>query len=265
MPNIGDLPEFYDSYSLDKTLISLLTRVHGTAVRGAALLIAATGCAPAGFIPRPNGHTAEFGAEKISSTATSRSDCTIIYAGFVGAMETSEHKASGIVQIRNTLRGPAYSDVCAKSFLPYDSRGGFGWILTHFPLHAGSLSVEESLRGPRIILVGHSTGGWAMLNVARDLRDKNIPVELTIQVDSVGIDDVTVPRNVKECAIFHAHDYLMFMTTKRLKVEDSSKTKIVANVLVRGAGHLSITRDARIRALVVNKIERLRAGTDRDR
>jgi hypothetical protein len=52
----------------------------------------------------------------------------------------------------------------------------------------------------------------------------------------------------------------MFMTTKRLKLEDSSKTKIVANILVKGAGHISITRDPRIRALVVKTIERLRAG-----
>lgn len=187
--------------------------------------------------------------------------CKIIYAGFVGAMETSDHKASGIVQIRDTLRGSTYGDVCAKSFLPYNPLAGYEWILSHFPPHAGPLSAQELQRGPRIILVGHSTGGWAMLSVARDLRDKDIPVELTIQVDSVGIDDVTVPSNVKEGAIFHAHDPLMFMTTKRLKVEDSSKTKIVANILVKGAGHLSITRDPRIRELVVKTVERLRAET----
>lgn len=99
-----------------------------------------------------------------------------------------------------------------------------------------------------------------MLSVARDLRNKNIPVELTVQVDSVGIDDVTVPSNVKEGAIFHAHDYLMLITTKRLKLEDPLKTRIVADVLVKGAGHLSITRDPRIRALIVKTIERLRAG-----
>ena len=174
-------------------------------------------------------------------------------------MEPSDHRTSGIVQIRDTLRGPTYPDVCAKSFLPYNPSAGLEWILSHFPLHAGPLTADELQHGPRIILVGHSTGGWAMLSVARDLRDKDIPVELTIQVDSVGIDDVTVPNNVKEGAIFHAHDALMFMTTKRLKVQDASKTKIVADILVKGAGHLSITRDPRIRALVVKTIERLRA------
>lgn len=174
-------------------------------------------------------------------------------------METSNHKASGIVQIRDALREPTYRDVCARSFLPYNPSVGLGWILAHFPVHTGRFSFQEAQAGPRIILVGHSTGGWAMLTVARELRDRGIPVELTIQVDSVGIDDVTIPSNVKQGAIFYAHDYLMFMTTKKVKLQDASKTTIVADVLVKGASHLSITRDPRIRELVVKTIERLRA------
>ena len=233
-------------------------------VRCSVLLIAAKGCAPASPISLTYGSVGEVGAAKIPASSSRSSDCKIIYAGFVGAMEPADHKTSGIVQIRDTLRGPTYPDVCAKSFLPYNPSAGLEWILSHFPSHSGPLTADEAQHGPRIILAGHSTGGWAMVSVARELRDKDIPVELTIQVDSVGIDDVTVPSNVREGAIFHAIDPLMFMTTKRLKVEDPSKTKIVANILVKGAGHLSITRDPRIRALVVKTIERLRAGTFAD-
>lgn len=212
-----------------------------TAVRGAVLLIATNGCAPAGFLPRTYGNPVEVGKSKISGSATNLSDCTIIYAWFVGAMETSDHKASGIVQIRDTLRGPMYADVCAKSFLPYNPSAGFEWVLTHFPSHSGPLSAEELQHGPRIILVGHSTGGWAMLSVARELRDKNIPVELTIQVDS----HLSRPR----LPDVHYHE--------EAEARGPLKTRIVANVLVKGAGHLSITRDPRIRASIVKTIERL--------
>jgi hypothetical protein len=175
-------------------------------------------------------------------------------------METSDHKSSGVVQIRDALRGPNYPDVCANSFLPYKPSLGLDWILEHFPSHEGSLTAEEVRNGPKIILVGHSTGGWAMLSVARDLQRREIPVELTVQADSVGITDLTIPSNVKEGAIFHANDILMFMTTKRLKLQDATKTTIVANVLVKGANHLSITRDPRIRDLVMKTIQQLRAG-----
>jgi len=96
--------------------------------------------------------------------------------------------------------------------------------------------------------------------VARDLRTRDIPVELTIQVDSVGITDYTVPRNVKSAAIFHARDVLMFLTTKHVRTEDPRHTNVVANITVDGAGHESITRDPRIRELVMKMVESLRAG-----
>jgi len=186
-------------------------------------------------------------------------NCKIVYAGFVGAMETSNHKGSGVVQIRDTLRGPGYSDVCAASFIPISWTAGRDWILTHFPAHAGPLTAEEISAAPRVILVGHSTGGWAMFSVARELRDKAIPVELTVQVDSVGITDSTVPRNVKTCAIFHAWDLLMFMTTKKIYMEDPLHTKLIANIVVKNASHLSITRDPRVRELVLSAVTAARA------
>lgn len=185
-------------------------------------------------------------------------DCKIVYAGFVGAMETSNHKHSGVVQIRDTLRGPGYADVCADSFIPISWASGRDWILTHFPAHAGPLTAEEIAVAPRVILVGHSTGGWAMFSVARELRDKAIPVELTVQVDSVGLTDSTVPRNVKTCAIFHAWDVLMFMTTKKIRMEDPQQTKLLANILVKHASHLSITRDPRIREFVLKAVTEAR-------
>lgn len=187
--------------------------------------------------------------------------CRIIYVGIVGALETSNNKHSGLVQIRDLLRGPAYSDVCARSFTPYTWTSSLRWLLQHFPSHPGRLTDDELKRAPKVILVGHSAGGWAVLSVVRNLGRKGIPVELTIQVDSVGITDRTVPRNVKTAAIFHARDILMFLTTKRIKAEDPSKTRLAANVLVKGAGHESVTRDPRIRELVMDVVESLRAAS----
>jgi len=97
--------------------------------------------------------------------------------------------------------------------------------------------------------------------VARDLDRKGIPVELTIQVDSVGFTDHTVPKNVKEAAIFHARDILMFLTTKKISAQDASQTKLVADLRVKGVGHESITRDPRIRELVLRKVVSLGADT----
>jgi len=183
--------------------------------------------------------------------------CRIIYLGYVGALEPSGNKHSGIVQIRDILHKD-YADVCAKSFSPYAWTDGRDWLLRHFPAHSGVLTSGELADSPKVILLGHSMGGWAMLSVARELRNRGIPIELTIQVDSVGITDYTVPRNVKTAAIFHANDVLMFMTTKHLRLEDPASTKLIADVKVSGAGHESITRDRRIRDLVIQTVEALR-------
>ncbi len=200
-------------------------------------------------------NTSRTGAE---DPADAHAGCKIIYAGFVGALETSNHQHSGVVQIRDTLRGPDFSDVCANSFIPLSWNSGRDWILTHFPTHPGPLTSAELENAPRIIMVGHSTGGWAMLSVARDLRDKHIPVELTVQIDSVGFTDYTIPDNVKTEAIFYAWDALFFMNTKHVRLQDPDHTKLIARVTVKDASHLSITRDPRIRVLVMDAVSNLR-------
>ena len=195
-----------------------------------------------------------------SSTASERdSSCRIIYLGFVGALEPPQNKHSGVVQIRDTLLGKEFPDVCARSYSPYTWTGGRDWLLTHFPAHSGNLTEAELLVAPKVILLGHSMGGWAAMSVARELRNRNIPVELTIQVDSVGFTDITIPRNVKNGAIFHARDALTLLTTKHLRCEDPAHTILLADITVAGAGHQSITRDPRIRALVMQAIDDLRA------
>ncbi len=197
---------------------------------------------------------------KASAEIQRDKNCRIIYLGFVGALEPAHNKYSGVVQIGDLLQGKDFPDVCAKTYSPYVWGDGLQWLLTHFPSHAGAVSAEELLRAPKVILVGHSMGGWAMVNVARKLSSRDIPVELTIQVDSVGITDYTLPRNINYAAIFHARDVLLPLTTKRLRMEDPSHTKLLENVTVTGAGHESITRDPRIRELVMQTISDLRAS-----
>jgi hypothetical protein len=183
--------------------------------------------------------------------------CKVVYLGIVGGTELSSNRHSGVVQIRDVLRGPNYPEVCAKTFTPYFWTSGFHWILTHFPSHSGQLTSEELEAAPKVILVGHSLGGWGVLSVARNLSRKGIPVELCIQIDSVGITDHTVPRNVKAAAIFHANDAMFLLTTKTIKLEDPSQTKLVEDILVKGAGHWSVTRDPRIKVLVLRTVESL--------
>jgi len=184
--------------------------------------------------------------------------CKILYAGFVGAMETSHRKGSGVVQLRNTLNGPGYTDVCAESFIPLSWESCRDWIVSRLPGNSEPRGGAESADPPRIIMVGHSTGGWAMIEVARYLRDRGIPIELVVLLDSVGISDRTVPRNVREIAVFRSGSILRILTTKNFRMEDQQETTLVANVVAKKASHLSITRDPRVRDLVLGTVDELR-------
>ena len=185
--------------------------------------------------------------------------CKVVYLGMVGGLETSNNRRSGVVQIRDILQGPTFPDVCAKSFSPYVWRLGLHWLLKHFPSHPGPMTADDLARAPKVILVGHSLGGWAVLSVARNLKRKGIPVELCVQIDSVGITDHTAPRNINAAAIFHANDAMFLLTTKTIKLENPRQTKLVENILVKDAGHWSVTRDPRVKNLVLSTIEGLRS------
>jgi hypothetical protein len=239
------------------------TALHRTTVI-AALLCAGTGlsCSSAadGQHALPAAPVVTLASPKTSLEIQRDKNCRIIYLGFVGALEPAHNKYSGVVQIGDSLEGTDFPDVCSKTYSPYVWGDGLNWLLTHFPSHTGVLSAAELLRAPKVILVGHSMGGWAMVKVARKLSSRDIPVELTIQVDSVGITDYTLPRNINYAAIFHARDLLTPLTTKKLRLEDPSHTKLLENVTVKGAGHESITRDPRIRELVMQTIAELRAS-----
>jgi hypothetical protein len=222
-----------------------------------ALSLLTTGVLPITSYSQQSVNVPRESKPKIQNETNRDKTCKIIYLGLVGGTEPSNNPHSGVVQLRDILRGPNYPEVCAKTFTPYFWRSGFHWILTHFPARPGPLTSDELEGAPKVILVGHSLGGWGVLSVARNLKSKGIPVDLCVQIDSVGITDHTVPRNVKAAAIFHANDAMFLLTTKKIRLEAPSQTKLLEDVLVKSAGHWSITRDTRIKTLVLCTVQSL--------
>jgi hypothetical protein len=92
----------------------------------------------------------------------------------------------------------------------------------------GKLDDAERTRA-RVILFGQSWGGAASVNLARALNKFDVPVLLTVQVDSVGLDDATIPPNVRAAANFYQHDPLTINGRSEIRAADSSKTAILGN------------------------------------
>jgi hypothetical protein len=81
----------------------------------------------------------------------------------------------------------------------------------------------------RIIIYGHSLGGSATVGLARWLQKQNIPVLLTVQIDSVGFRDEKIPPNVFRAANLYQRDFGPVRGEPKIKAQDKKRTQILGN------------------------------------
>jgi pimeloyl-ACP methyl ester carboxylesterase len=180
--------------------------------------------------------------------------CKVIVVGYVGGLDTPGNPSSGIVQIRDRLRSLNHADLCVRTFSAYTWWHGYDWVRSKLPLgEDGKVSSVALSRAPKVIVYGHSFGGWASLSLSRRLQAINIPVELTMQIDSVGLTDKTVPPNVKESANYYRRALLPPYGNARIQAADPDRTRILPSVRVH-ANHIAVARAPEISDLVVGKV-----------
>jgi pimeloyl-ACP methyl ester carboxylesterase len=90
----------------------------------------------------------------------------------------------------------------------------------------------------RIILYGHSFGGAAVVKLARELKERGIPVVLTVEVDSIGLDGAEVPANVARAVNFYQRNSI-FLRGRRIHAEDPARTAILGNFRIEMDGRKS--------------------------
>ena len=78
-------------------------------------------------------------------------------------------------------------------------------------------------------LAGDDGGGAAGLATAKELEQLGIPVLLTAQVDSVGMNDKIVPANVRAAVNFYQHDPFTIQGRSEIRAADPKKTVILGN------------------------------------
>lgn len=99
----------------------------------------------------------------------------------------------------------------------------------------GRLSNGER-ESARLVLYGQSFGGAAVVKLARELERMEVPVLLTVQIDSVGLGDVAIPPNVRGAANLFQRTGLLIQGERRIRAEDPSRTRILGNFEYRYGG-----------------------------
>jgi hypothetical protein len=94
--------------------------------------------------------------------------------------------------------------------------------------HNGRLDPEEC-RSARLILYGQSFGAAAVVKLARQLQKIGVPVMLTVQVDSIGLDDAIIPSNVARAANLYQRNGWFIRGEPEIRAEEPTKTTIIGN------------------------------------
>lgn len=179
------------------------------------------------FVAQP---ALSFAGHQGTSRSTSQSTSPVIVIGFVGGFISSDDTAHSPVQLAARLRAD-YPSAFIKVFENRHRQEAYDEIVHLLDTdHDGSLSAEEK-RDARIVIYGISWGGSATVELARDLSNENIPVLLTVQVDSVtkpGQNDSLIPANVFEAANFYQTSGLLH-GQPTIKAADPSRTRILGN------------------------------------
>lgn len=88
---------------------------------------------------------------------------------------------------------------------------------------------EEERRSVRLILYGQSFGGAAVVKLARELARLDVPVALTVQVDSVGVGDAAIPSNVAAAANLYQSNGWIIRGEPQIRAADPQRTRILGN------------------------------------
>ena len=118
-------------------------------------------------------------------------------------------------------------------------------------------------KGDKVYLAGHSSGGSTIQESAKQLKQLGIPVQMTAQIDSIGVDAL-IPSNVKRAFNFyHPIDFLCPLVGEDNIYPESSAATLVSNQGISNptgpdsgfcAAHKNMDNDLRVWPPIVNYI-----------
>jgi hypothetical protein len=149
--------------------------------------------------------------------------------GFLGGLEAWDADDQGVRKVALKLRAKNLPGVHVETVEDRKRALALELIGRAFDHNRDGILDAEERRAARLILYGMSFGGAAVVKLARQLQALDIPVLLTIQVDSVGWDDEVVPSNVRAAANLYQDDGLFVRGERAIRAEDPSRTAILGD------------------------------------
>ncbi len=163
----------------------------------------------------------------------------VIVIGFVGGFARHDDPGHPEVQFAEYLRDHYRPDMYAEVFGNHDGRKALHEVLRLLDGDGNGNPSSTEKEQARIILYGHSWGATETVVFARELGKQGIPVQLTIQMDSIaklGRDDSRIPSNVANAINFYQSRGPLHGLTE-IVAADPAQTTIIGNLQMTYKGH----------------------------
>jgi hypothetical protein len=163
----------------------------------------------------------------ITSTPLAVDECLVL--GFLGGLEAWNSEDQGVRKLALQLRAKNLPGVHVETLEDRRRALAIELIRRAFDRNRDGVLDAQERASVRLILYGMSFGGAAVVKLARQLKAMDVPVLLTVQVDSVGRDDAVIPSNVAAAANLYQTDGVVIRGERTIRAEDPSKTRILGN------------------------------------
>jgi pimeloyl-ACP methyl ester carboxylesterase len=154
-----------------------------------------------------------------------------IVIGFVGGFVRRDDLRHPEVQFAEYLRQRYPSIVHAEVFANHDGKHALRRVLQLLDTNEDGVLAPSEKEQASIIIYGHSWGASQAVTLADDLGQLDIPVSLTILVDSVhkpGHQDAVIPSNVQSAVNFYQTKGIIHGRS-HIRAADSEHTNIIGN------------------------------------
>jgi hypothetical protein len=162
-----------------------------------------------------------------SPTPFETGGCLVL--GFLGGLEAWNSETQGVRQLALALRARNLPGVHVETVEEQKRALALELIRRAFDRNHDGILDDQERQSVRLILYGMSFGGAAVVKLARQLKAIDVPVLLTIQVDSVGWTDAVIPSNVAVAANLYQADGLFVRGERTIRAADPANTAILGN------------------------------------
>lgn len=147
----------------------------------------------------------------------------------MGGREPWNNDARSVRKLALKLRSMNDPAICVETVENKKRSLAIELITNAFDRNRDGKLEERERASIRLILFGQSFGGAAVVKLARQLKKMDVPVALTVQVDSIGRGDSMIPSNVACAANLFQRNGWFIRGEPEIQAEDPARTTIIGN------------------------------------